>query len=83
MRYWDYIYAQIFRGIDTFLLFVLYYTYVTKNFILFLQQPLVSRHDELRERARQLLEQARNQTKPAGYVSTAVSPIEVLYFHLL
>ncbi|XP_032662903.1 EH domain-binding protein 1 isoform X3 [Odontomachus brunneus] len=40
------------------------------------QHPLVSRHDELRERARQLLEQARSQTKPAGFVSTAISPIE-------
>ncbi|XP_012527841.1 EH domain-binding protein 1 isoform X3 [Monomorium pharaonis] len=39
--------------------------------------PLVSRHDELRERARQLLEQARNQTKPAGFVSTANSPVEI------
>ncbi|XP_014488161.1 PREDICTED: EH domain-binding protein 1 isoform X5 [Dinoponera quadriceps] len=41
------------------------------------QHSLVSRHDELRERARQLLEQARSQTKPAGFVSTAISPIEV------
>ncbi|KAI4488090.1 hypothetical protein M0804_004938 [Polistes exclamans] len=40
------------------------------------QHPLVSRHDELRERARQLLEQARNQSKPAGVVSVATSPIE-------
>ncbi|XP_076171779.1 eps15 homology domain containing protein-binding protein 1 isoform X2 [Ptiloglossa arizonensis] len=40
------------------------------------QHPLVSRHDELRERARQLLEQARNQTKSAGLVSAAASPIE-------
>ncbi|XP_011139353.1 EH domain-binding protein 1 isoform X2 [Harpegnathos saltator] len=40
------------------------------------QHPLVSRHDELRERARQLLEQARSQTKPAGFVSTAISPTE-------
>ncbi|KAI4483929.1 hypothetical protein M0802_013189 [Mischocyttarus mexicanus] len=40
------------------------------------QHPLVSRHDELRERARQLLEQARNQSKPAGFVSVATSPIE-------
>ncbi|XP_076282515.1 eps15 homology domain containing protein-binding protein 1 isoform X2 [Lasioglossum baleicum] len=41
------------------------------------QHPLVSRHDELRERARQLLEQARNQTKiSAGLVSSAASPIE-------
>ena len=39
------------------------------------QHPLVSRHDELRERARQLLEQARN-TKSAGLVSAAASPIE-------
>ncbi|XP_018362363.1 PREDICTED: EH domain-binding protein 1 isoform X4 [Trachymyrmex cornetzi] len=38
--------------------------------------PLVSRHDELRERARQLLEQARNQTKPSGFVSAAISPVE-------
>ncbi|XP_011162469.1 EH domain-binding protein 1 isoform X5 [Solenopsis invicta] len=37
---------------------------------------LVSRHDELRERARQLLEQARNQTKPTGFVSAAISPVE-------
>ncbi|XP_018312895.1 EH domain-binding protein 1 isoform X4 [Mycetomoellerius zeteki] len=37
---------------------------------------LVSRHDELRERARQLLEQARNQTKPSGFVSAAISPVE-------
>ncbi|XP_077279284.1 eps15 homology domain containing protein-binding protein 1 isoform X5 [Temnothorax americanus] len=41
------------------------------------QHPLVSRHDELRERARQLLEQARNQTKPAGFVSAAISPVEI------
>ncbi|XP_011629680.1 EH domain-binding protein 1 isoform X3 [Pogonomyrmex barbatus] len=40
------------------------------------QHPLVSRHDELRERARQLLEQARNQTKPSGFVSAAISPVE-------
>ncbi|XP_076684307.1 eps15 homology domain containing protein-binding protein 1 isoform X3 [Andrena cerasifolii] len=40
------------------------------------QHPLVSRHDELRERARQLLEQARNQTKSTGLVSAAASPIE-------
>ncbi|KAG7206082.1 hypothetical protein KM043_003477 [Ampulex compressa] len=40
------------------------------------QHPLVSRHDELRERARQLLEQARNHTKPAGFVSAATSPAE-------
>ncbi|XP_046826929.1 EH domain-binding protein 1 isoform X1 [Vespa crabro] len=40
------------------------------------QHPLVSRHDELRERARQLLEQARNQSKPAGIVSVATSPVE-------
>ncbi|XP_067204675.1 EH domain-binding protein 1 isoform X3 [Linepithema humile] len=39
--------------------------------------PLVSRHDELRERARLLLEQARNQTKPAGFVSAAISPVEI------
>lgn len=38
---------------------------------------LVSRHDELRERARQLLEQARNQTKPSGFVSAAISPVEI------
>ncbi|XP_018054621.1 PREDICTED: EH domain-binding protein 1 isoform X3 [Atta colombica] len=38
--------------------------------------PLVSRHDELRERARQLLEQARNQTKSSGFVSAAISPVE-------
>ncbi|CAK9797729.1 EH domain-binding protein 1 [Anthophora plagiata] len=37
---------------------------------------LVSRHDELRERARQLLEQARNHTKSTGLISTAVCPIE-------
>ncbi|XP_067204677.1 EH domain-binding protein 1 isoform X4 [Linepithema humile] len=41
------------------------------------QHPLVSRHDELRERARLLLEQARNQTKPAGFVSAAISPVEI------
>ncbi|XP_077279285.1 eps15 homology domain containing protein-binding protein 1 isoform X6 [Temnothorax americanus] len=41
------------------------------------EKPLVSRHDELRERARQLLEQARNQTKPAGFVSAAISPVEI------
>ncbi|XP_070150815.1 EH domain-binding protein 1 isoform X2 [Polyergus mexicanus] len=40
------------------------------------QHSLVSRHEELRERARQLLEQARNQTKPSGFVSAAISPIE-------
>lgn len=40
------------------------------------QHPLVSRHDELRERARQLLEQARNQSKP-GVVSVATSPVEM------
>ncbi|XP_018362364.1 PREDICTED: EH domain-binding protein 1 isoform X5 [Trachymyrmex cornetzi] len=40
------------------------------------EKPLVSRHDELRERARQLLEQARNQTKPSGFVSAAISPVE-------
>ncbi|XP_070528889.1 EH domain-binding protein 1 isoform X5 [Cardiocondyla obscurior] len=43
------------------------------------QHSLVSRHDELRERARQLLEQARNQTKPSGFVSAAISPVEVLH----
>ncbi|XP_067204678.1 EH domain-binding protein 1 isoform X5 [Linepithema humile] len=41
------------------------------------EKPLVSRHDELRERARLLLEQARNQTKPAGFVSAAISPVEI------
>ncbi|XP_076766584.1 eps15 homology domain containing protein-binding protein 1 isoform X1 [Xylocopa sonorina] len=40
------------------------------------QHPLVSRHDELRERARQLLEQARNHTKSTGLISTAACPIE-------
>ncbi|XP_011162470.1 EH domain-binding protein 1 isoform X6 [Solenopsis invicta] len=40
------------------------------------EKSLVSRHDELRERARQLLEQARNQTKPTGFVSAAISPVE-------
>ncbi|KAL0100022.1 hypothetical protein PUN28_019473 [Cardiocondyla obscurior] len=40
------------------------------------EKSLVSRHDELRERARQLLEQARNQTKPSGFVSAAISPVE-------
>ncbi|XP_068967107.1 EH domain-binding protein 1 isoform X3 [Bombus flavifrons] len=40
------------------------------------QHPLVSRHDELRERARQLLEQARNHTKSTGLISTAAYPIE-------
>ncbi|XP_011870454.1 PREDICTED: EH domain-binding protein 1 isoform X4 [Vollenhovia emeryi] len=39
------------------------------------EKPLASRHDELRERARQLLEQARNQTKPSGFVSPT-SPVE-------
>ncbi|XP_076237255.1 eps15 homology domain containing protein-binding protein 1 isoform X2 [Calliopsis andreniformis] len=39
------------------------------------QHPLVSRHDELRERARQLLEEARNPIK-IGLVSAAASPIE-------
>ncbi|XP_070528890.1 EH domain-binding protein 1 isoform X6 [Cardiocondyla obscurior] len=43
------------------------------------EKSLVSRHDELRERARQLLEQARNQTKPSGFVSAAISPVEVLH----
>ncbi|KOC60095.1 EH domain-binding protein 1 [Habropoda laboriosa] len=37
---------------------------------------IVSRHDELRERARQLLEQARNHTKSTGLISAAVCPIE-------
>ncbi|KAL6430457.1 hypothetical protein ACFW04_007818 [Cataglyphis niger] len=40
-----------------------------------IRDSLVSRHEELRERARQLLEQARNQTKP-GFVSAAISPVE-------
>ncbi|XP_016772836.1 EH domain-binding protein 1 isoform X3 [Apis mellifera] len=40
------------------------------------QNPLVSRHDELRQRARQLLEQARNHTKSTGLISTAACPIE-------
>lgn len=40
------------------------------------QHPLVSRHDELRKRARQLLEQARNHTKSTGLISTATYPIE-------
>ncbi|XP_043524663.1 EH domain-binding protein 1 isoform X3 [Frieseomelitta varia] len=40
------------------------------------QHPLVSRHDELRKRARQLLEQARNHTKSTGLISTAAYPIE-------
>lgn len=37
--------------------------------------PLVTRHDELRERARQLLEQAR-QTKTSGVTSPVSSPID-------
>ncbi|XP_034936685.1 EH domain-binding protein 1 [Chelonus insularis] len=40
------------------------------------QHPLVSRHDELRERARQLLEQARNQTKTSAVSSPVSSPGE-------
>ncbi|XP_011498246.1 PREDICTED: EH domain-binding protein 1 [Ceratosolen solmsi marchali] len=40
------------------------------------QHPLVTRHEELRERARQLLEQARNQTKSTGLGSTGASPVE-------
>ncbi|XP_051172511.1 EH domain-binding protein 1 isoform X3 [Leptopilina boulardi] len=39
------------------------------------QHPLVTRHDELRERARLLLEQARNQSK-SGLSSLATSPVE-------
>ncbi|XP_033211019.1 EH domain-binding protein 1 isoform X2 [Belonocnema kinseyi] len=39
------------------------------------QHPLVTRHDELRERARLLLEQARNQSK-SGLSSIATSPVE-------
>ncbi|CAD1470243.1 unnamed protein product, partial [Heterotrigona itama] len=41
-----------------------------------IHNPLVSRHDELRKRARQLLEQARNHTKSTGLISTAAYPIE-------
>ncbi|XP_012265928.2 EH domain-binding protein 1 [Athalia rosae] len=41
-----------------------------------LPHPLVTRHDELRERARQLLEQARNQAKTTGPNSAAASPVE-------
>ncbi|XP_015599571.1 EH domain-binding protein 1 [Cephus cinctus] len=40
------------------------------------QHPLVTRHDELRERARQLLEQARNQAKPTTTTSATTSPVE-------
>ncbi|XP_031782339.1 EH domain-binding protein 1 isoform X1 [Nasonia vitripennis] len=41
-----------------------------------IQHPLVTRHEELRERARQLLEQARNQNKSTGLGSTVTSPVE-------
>ncbi|KAJ8679078.1 hypothetical protein QAD02_014865 [Eretmocerus hayati] len=41
-----------------------------------LQHPLITRHEELRERARQLLEQARNHSKSTGFGSTATSPVE-------
>ncbi|XP_063980335.1 EH domain-binding protein 1 isoform X1 [Diachasmimorpha longicaudata] len=40
------------------------------------QHPLVTRHDELRERARQLLEQARSQTKTSNVSSPVSSPVE-------
>ncbi|KAK0168995.1 hypothetical protein PV327_002749 [Microctonus hyperodae] len=40
------------------------------------QHPLVTRHDELRERARQLLEQAKNQTKSSAIQSPVSSPAE-------
>ncbi|XP_046751457.1 EH domain-binding protein 1 [Diprion similis] len=41
-----------------------------------LPHPLVTRHDELKERARQLLEQARNQAKQPATNSAATSPVE-------
>ncbi|XP_012277261.1 EH domain-binding protein 1 isoform X2 [Orussus abietinus] len=40
------------------------------------QHPLVTRHDELRERARQLLKQARGQSKSGGLTSPATSPVQ-------
>ncbi|CAD6201321.1 GSCOCG00000122001-RA-CDS [Cotesia congregata] len=40
------------------------------------QHPLVTRHDELRERARQLLEQARSQSKTSAMSSPVSSPID-------
>lgn len=44
-----------------------------------LKQPLVTRHDELRERARQLLEQARSQSKTSALSSPVSSPVEVSF----
>ncbi|XP_014209548.1 EH domain-binding protein 1 isoform X5 [Copidosoma floridanum] len=41
-----------------------------------MQHPLVTRHEELKERARKLLKQARNQSKVSGIGSTATSPVE-------
>ncbi|CAG5101044.1 Similar to Ehbp1: EH domain-binding protein 1 (Mus musculus) [Cotesia congregata] len=43
------------------------------------QHPLVTRHDELRERARQLLEQARSQSKTSAMSSPVSSPIDSEY----
>ncbi|XP_074095407.1 eps15 homology domain containing protein-binding protein 1 isoform X3 [Cotesia typhae] len=40
------------------------------------QHPLVTRHDELRERARQLLEQARSQSKTSAMSSPVSSPVD-------
>ncbi|XP_057324606.1 EH domain-binding protein 1 isoform X3 [Microplitis mediator] len=40
------------------------------------RDPLVTRHDELRERARQLLEQARSQSKTSALSSPVSSPVE-------
>lgn len=59
------------------LLFNISYSLFLSSLILtwiFVFQPLVVRHDELRERARQLL-QARTQKNPG---SSATSPIEVI-----
>ncbi|XP_012277259.1 EH domain-binding protein 1 isoform X1 [Orussus abietinus] len=44
------------------------------------QHPLVTRHDELRERARQLLKQARGQSKSGGLTSPATSPVQTISF---
>lgn len=51
---------------------------ISKSFYLILQS-VISRQEELRERARQLLEQARNQSKPTGYGSTVTSPVDVFH----
>ncbi|KAK0096543.1 hypothetical protein PV326_005199 [Microctonus aethiopoides] len=48
-------------------------TYISESRV---QHPLVTRHDELRERARQLLEQAKNQTKSSAMPSPVSSPAE-------